>query len=414
MESLKLKKEQKKLRLENLKAKEQDLLKQIELYDKKIEESRKSLMVEIEKKNNQKYSIKYDFSKVLISNSVPQVIIDYENNHISQKDNKSSRLSSIIPHLDANNYSSIATKKSINNDISLSQDSLMFEGQQKILKENLDECIENVNNNCNEIISDGKCKNQLIQNLEKNQVQKTTLSEKKSSSVNVNSLKEIQPEVNYIILNSQPIIGHTLNDLEENSNEDISNKNPKKVNEVDDLNVEVSTCEYSVQNSKTLNTQNKECDFEKNTVIENSSVSHDIHFNNFVKSTSNNSGIQRQLCINLNKNDSGVYEKKDNYVGQLEILNNEIEIDDDYSTDFTSDENTSEFQRSYEVNKPDYDTVEDEGQNDESSYEEERSEGDVIYEDKTFIEHYSDDNGKVKIELYLRCTSVKHNNLYIF
>lgn len=59
IESFLLKKEQKKLRLENLKAKEQDLLKQIELYDKKIEESKKSLMVDVEKKN---IKIKHSFS----------------------------------------------------------------------------------------------------------------------------------------------------------------------------------------------------------------------------------------------------------------------------------------------------------------------------------------------------------------
>jgi len=77
-----LKKEQTKLKLDNLKAIEHNILKQIDLYDKNIEESKKSLIVETERKNvlqAKQCSLKFDlpskyFNKKIKNNENDQTL----------------------------------------------------------------------------------------------------------------------------------------------------------------------------------------------------------------------------------------------------------------------------------------------------------------------------------------------------
>jgi len=137
LESFRLKKEQKKLKLENLKAKEQDLLKQINLYDKKIEESRKSLMVEIKNKSifKSKSSIK-NHSSSTNSSSILQNVINNEN-----VDNQYMDESDRITLIDGKTYFyPIVTDTSCDYSISLNK------SINELQKKNINESKENHNN----------------------------------------------------------------------------------------------------------------------------------------------------------------------------------------------------------------------------------------------------------------------------
>lgn len=98
-----------------------------------------------------------------------------------------------------------------------------------------------------------------------------------------------------------------------------------------------------------------------------------------------------QTEINKIGNDKKFCEKEQNNICKFNILNNKIRVNND-SSDFTSDESISEFLESPQFNKYNSNIMEllNMEQNNESSYEEERSEGDVVIEDKIYVKQYSD------------------------
>lgn len=375
IESFLLKKEQKKLRLETLKAKEQDLLKQIELYDKKIEESKKSLMVDIEKKNIQ---IKHDFSSKIPYYSVPQNMIKYDVDHTMEKSPNLSASDRILVDGKKHFYP-VEMKESTNYNIT----SL----EKPVYEKNIIEPKANLNkntDNCGLEDTDHF-------NLE-TKIGEVVLLPKEESTIKIKTLKEsdviIQTEMNNIYLKSQP-----SNVLVESSFEEIqSNK----------LNIVVGTninplCNSPIQNPDIPDISSyQELYSEKNTNIEKLPISCSNTNNNHSNtSSSSNSHIERKFSVDFNETDY-VCEKNRKDINSLEVSNNDIEVDNDYSLDFTSVENTSESQKSYD----NIIGLQDEEQNNESSsYEEERSEGDIMFEDKTFIEQFSDDGYLVsKIE----------------
>ncbi|XP_003241790.1 centrosome-associated protein 350-like [Acyrthosiphon pisum] len=142
--------------------------------------------------------------------------------------------------------------------------------------------------------------------------------------------------------------------------------------------------ETSINQELCLETDNK------NSLI----IHNNIKSSNTSSISSDSGSIQRNLIVNLNENDTDVCEMKKNSIRQFEEPNYKIRLEDVYSPDFTSDEYTSEFQGSYQFNKND-NIIEsnDSEQSNETSYEEDRSEGEILFEDKTFIEQYSDDHG---------------------
>lgn len=371
--------------MENLKAKEQDLLKQIELYDKKIEESRKSLIIELEKKSTlvKKSSLKYDYSS---KNSL-QSLINSENNHTLGKNCKHLQLSDKINWVDSKEYvNTVAIKRSNNCDQpineSLQQSSLKF-------KENINSCTNSIINPCNSAIADS----QLFENSKVNQVTEVEQLQKKTTFpriINVKETCEVQTEVNNTILRSvfveTPVI--MLSNPEKHFKKE--NITEKKA-EVDDADIE-NACKYT-QNQVIQTSANykEELFLIKNKKTEKSPIFHNI-LNSSYSSSSSSYSV-------LNENDSNIYDNKENTVNKLNVLNNEIQLDDDYSPDFTSDENTSEFKKSYEFNQHNVNKVElyDREESNESSYEEDRSEGYVIYEDKSFIEKDSNDCDEVNI-----------------
>lgn len=309
------------MRLENLKAKEQNLLKQIELYDKKIEESKKSLMVDIEKKNIQ---IKHDFSS--------------EN---------------------SNYFYPVEIKKSVDHNITLlekpmNEKNIVIKSKTNFNKSTDDRSLENTNDF----------------NLETN-VCKVELLPKEVSARDAKTLKEsveiIQTGINNIFLKSQPSNIHVESSIKEIQ--------PNKLNTI------------------TPNISNyQESYLENNKNSEKLPISCSSIDNNYSDiSSSSNSDYERKFFVDFNETDN-VCKKNKNNTNSLEVSNNDIEVDNDYSLDFTSVENTSECQKSYDNIKE----LQDEEKNDESSsYEEERSEGDIMFEDKTFIEQFSDDGDEV-------------------
>jgi len=391
-----LKKEQKKLKLENLKAKEQELLKQINLYDKKIEESRKSLMVEIKKKNMHvpKSSMKNDSSSSTNSScSVLQNIINYENDH-SQHMYRSDK----ITRTDGKKYFyPITANEECDHSISLNKP--VNELQKKNIyksKENHDMHTNNFDSVNN--IDSYNCIEQSFQSLETIPVCEGVQLHEKHTAKEVNASNKshkIENEVN-IFFESQPqktLDIHTSNDLKVNLKEETHSC---EVNEIIDngINLDVSLCKYSNPNkimSETSNNQELylEKDNKKSLIIHNNTNSF-----NTSSISSDNGSIQRNLIVILNENDTDVCEMQKNSVSQFEEPNYKIGLEDIYSPDFTSDEYTSEFQGSYQFNKNDS-IIEsnDSEQSNETSYEEDRSEGEIIFEDKTFIEQYSDDHG---------------------
>lgn len=325
IESFLLKKEQKKLRLENLKAKEQDLLKQIEFYDKKIEESKKSLMVDVEKKN---IKIKQDFSS------------------------KSS-----------NYFYPVEIRKSIDHN---------FTSLEKPMNEK--NIVIKSKTNFNKYTGDCGLEDTDDFNLEKN-ICEVVLLPKEASARDVKTSKEaveiIQTGINNIFLKSQP-----SNSLVDSSTEKIQSNNLKTINDTKTPNIFSNQALYLEKNMNS-----------EKLPISSSNV--DNNHSNF--SSSSNSDNERKLFVDFNETDN-VCKKNKNNTNPLEVSNNDIEVDNDYSLDFTSVENTSECQKSYDNIKE----LQDEEQNYESSsYEEERSEGDIIFEDKTFIEKFSDDCNEV-------------------
>lgn len=379
MESFKLKKEQKKLRSENLKAKEQDLLKQIELYDKKIEESKKSLLVEIEKK---KIQLKHESSSKRSKYSILQNIIKNDSDHAVDKLNEHFHSSDRTMWVDGNKFFyPIERKKSINQNFSSPEKPV--NGQTNVIKSNSnhDKC---TNNHDLEDI-DGQPQ---FQSIETNCCE-VVLLPKDLTATEIKTLKEsdeIQTDINNIVFKSQPI-----NDLVESL---IKETQSNKCNGVNDTNV-ISLSDCSVQNLKMPDiSSNQELYLEKNTCTDKLSVSYgNINNNHSSSSSSSISNSQRKLFEDFNENNNNLCEKNGSNVNALEVSNNEIEVHNDYSLDFTLDENTSECQKLNELGEHN-NIIElpDKEQNSESSYEEERSEGDVMFEDKTFIEHFSDDS----------------------
>ncbi|KAL4132206.1 hypothetical protein QTP88_009408 [Uroleucon formosanum] len=394
LESFRLKKEQKKLKLENLKAKEQDLLKQINLYDKKIEESRKSLMIEIKKKNMHvpKSSIKNDSSSSTNSScSVLQNIINYENDH-SQHMYKSDK----ITRTDGKKYFyPVTTDDECDHSISLNKP------LNELQKKNAYKSKENHDmhtNNFDSVNIDGyNCIEQSFQSLETIPVFESVQLHEKHIAKEVNALNksyEIENEVN-IHFESQPqktLNINTSNDLKVNLKEETHSCEVNKTID-NDINLDISSCKYSIPNKIISETSNNQelylgTDNKKSLIIHNN-----INSSN-TSSISSDSAIQRNLTVNLNGNDSDVCEMQKNSISQFEEPNDKMELDDIYSPDFTSDEYTSEFQGPIQFNKNDS-IIEsnDSERSNETSYEEERSEGEIIFEDKTFIEQYSDDRG---------------------
>lgn len=389
LESFKLKKEQKKLRLENLKAKEQDLLKQINLYDKKIEESKKSLMVEIKKKNmhESKTSIKTHSSSTDSSCSVLQNIINYENNHNQQIDE-----SDKITWTDGKKYFyPIETGISCNHSISLDKP------VNELQKKNVNKLKENHNmytNNFDSVnIDNYKLTEQSFQTLESIPVNGDELLHEKHTAKEVNASKKphrIETEVSIKFQPQNTLNIQTSNYSKENSKEE---KHAREVNKTIDnrINLDIPLCKYSFPNQIISETSNNQESCLK-TGNKKSLIVHDnINCSN-TTSPSDKSASEKNLLMNLNKNDVDVCEKQENNINQFEVPNYKIGLDDIYSSDFTSDDYTSDFQGSYQFNKNDDIELNDSEQSNETSYEEERSEGETLFEDKTFIEQYSDEH----------------------
>lgn len=384
-----MKKEQKKLRLENLKAKEQDLLKQINLYDKKIEESKKSLMVEIKKKNmhESKTSIKTHSSSTDSSCSILKNIINYENDHNQQIDE-----SDKIIWTDGKKYFyPIETGTACNHNISLDKP------VNELQKKNVNKLKENHNMYTNNFdlvnIDNYKLTEQSFQTLESIPVNGDELLNEKHTAKEVNASKKSHGIETEVSIKSQPqntLNIQTSNYPKENSKKE---KHVLEVNKTIDnhINLDIPLSKYSFPNQIISETSNNQEPCLK-TDNKKSLIVHDnINCTN-TTSPSIKSASEKNLLTNLNKNDVNVNEKQENNINQFEIPNYKIGLDDIYSSDFTSDDYTSDFQGSYQFNKNDIKELNDSEQSNETSYEEERSEGEILFEDKTFIEQYSDEH----------------------
>jgi len=369
------------LRLENLKAREHDLLKQIELYDKKIEASRKSLKVEIEKKSIQvkNYSIKHNLSSQYSCSSINNVI-NYENAHALKGNDQNLHSLDKITTTDEDKYVYPIVTKNFN-----ICDKLICELKERIsTKQN--KYLNEYNKNCSLKKKDiCNVESQLLQSLETNQSHKAVPLHKQPTIVEDNNLiHDIQTEVKNVPLKSQLVNISTLNDHGDNLKEETYSN---KIRNVVVLNLENPLPMQCISNqdvSIDLNYLEKNKRIEK-SIISNESINDDHSNFNTNVSSSNVSSCQKKRFVNVNENDMNICENK------LEVLNNEIEVEsmDDYSPDFTS-----ESQESHKNNKKMIDLL-NEDQNIESSFEEDRSEGDVIFEDRTFIEQYSSDNDTV-------------------
>lgn len=379
-----MKKEQKKLRLENLKSKEQDLLKQIDIYDKKIEESKKCLMVELEKKNIQvtKCSIKRD-SLPKNSSSIIQNVTNYGNSMKKHCDQLN--VSDGISRTEMNNYvypilMNKSSNKSYGNPKPLNKP--IYE-QQKMThksKENLD----GYTYNCVPV-KVKKSINKSCKSLETNLVNKAILLHKEPTAIEVDTFHGNQTKIDLLKPQSMEILIPSSIELEENLKKE-THKN--KIIEDIDINLDFAFCEYSILNQDKLNISTSQ---ENNKNIENSILPYVIiNSNSSDESLSISSNIQRIKFTDFNEDVSNECEIKENSVQHLKTLNNEIKLEDNYSPDFTSDENIS-----YEFNEPYIIESQDEEQNNDSSYEENRSVGEIVMEDKTVIEHFSDDSDLV-------------------
>jgi len=121
LKSFKLKKKHTKLKLENLKNIEHDILKQIDLYDKNIEASKKNLIVETERKSvyqTKHCSLKLDSPSKYVS----QKIKNNENYQTLKVNSRQLHASHRQMRTDGHKYSyPIATEKS-NNHVDTSED----------------------------------------------------------------------------------------------------------------------------------------------------------------------------------------------------------------------------------------------------------------------------------------------------
>lgn len=334
IESSRLKKKQKKMKLESLKAKEQDILKQIELYDKKIEESKRSLMVDIEIMSNQvkQYSINHgSFSKnVPTCNTQTQNI---ENDHSQNVLNKITYTNHCVP-----------------------QDKQLIQQMSGELKENLS---RSTNNDCkSEKLSDCKSENHYVQ------------------------LSETNQTWGVVPLHKEEIV--TENDVLKEYN---------KIQTID-----IVPLNFQQKDVFENNLKNKSCSCTINKVLNNSDWPEKINSTEKI-TTSFESMNDNHSNTNLSKNNMlqkvhlDSHKNLDDGVSQLEVSINETEVRsvDAYSLDFMSDDNSSESQGSYEFLRVNNNMIDEHNsdQNNESSYEADRSEGDVMFEDKTFIEQYS-------------------------
>lgn len=351
-------------------------------------------MVEIKKKNMHvpKSSIKNDSSSSTNSScSVLQNIINYENDQ-SQHIYKSDK----ITRTDRKKYLyPVTTDDECDHSISLNKP------LNELQKKNAYKSKENHDmhtNNFDSVNIDGcNCIEQSLQSLETIPVCESVQLHEKHTAKEVNASNkshEIENEVN-ILFESQPqktLNINTSNYLKVNLKEETHSCEVNKTID-NDINLDIFSCNYSIPNkimSETSNNQELylETDNKKSLIIHNNNNSSNT------SSISSNSAIQRNLTVNLNENDSDVCEMQKNSISQFEEPNDKMELDDIYSPDFTSDEYTSEFQGSFKFNKNDS-IIEsnDSERSNETSYEEERSEGEIIFEDKTFIEQCSDDRG---------------------
>lgn len=367
------------MKLANLKAKEQDLLRQINLYDKEIEESRKSLMVEVEKKKNERKSIQVNSSSLELdssskssSSSVVKNIINYESDDSLLKERcQFLNVSDKITCVDGKKYFCPITE--LNN-----EDKPPYKLKKTAIKSKQNH--RRFTNNFDSVkIDNYKLTNEVCEVLP---------SYKKPIEIEVNTLKEsheIQTEVSNILIKSPSMdtLVHTLNDVEDLIEKTLSNKKNEDIQDQEIL--------------KTV--YNQELYLENNTNTENLTILYpNTNHNHSNTSSSNKSNIQRNLFIDFNENGNSLCVNKENRMNEFETLSIEIGVDDDYSPDFISDDNISMVQGSYDVNINDDNIIiefHDREQNNESSYEEERSEGEVMFEEKTFIEQYSVDSDLV-------------------
>lgn len=378
LESSRLKKKQKKFKLANLKTKEQELLKQIELYDKKIEKLKKSLLVEIEEKSTQaikNYSIKHMSSSKNSTTSDVQNIIGYENNYnkLEQNGQNSHVSNKIIHNKNKEKYDvcPITTNNSISCDVP--QDKLICELQQNVeLKENFKKYI-NINS---EEIDICKLANESFQSSETNQFSEIVLLHQEPIVIKHDKMKHFnnsQTEINIVSLNVQPAgtLTHASNNYE---NKSISNLERNKV------------VIFSLKHLQDM--PNTYDDREKNSITYKN-----ININNSNSSLSNSNHLQKIPVVDSTKNINDICLKKDNNIIQWEISNNKTKIEsiDDYSSDFTLDENSSEFQE----NNNSVINLDDNDKNSVSSYEEDRSEEEIMFENKTYIKSYLNSNNPV-------------------
>lgn len=369
LESLRLKKEQKRLRLENLKAKEQDLLKQIESYDRKIEESKKSLMIEIESRNMQvtkSLKIIDTSSSSEYNSSIFQKITNYKNICSSETHSPNSHESDIKMTTDKEKYINYTAFHEPSN-----YDTPIKPQHEIVTKPKLKHIEYSTSNNIN--------KQRILQSLETNHDIVSSLKEPTSMEVNntKESLKNLtNANSTTLKYQSEDALIDTSCNLSEKSKAETCLDN---INDIGNS-IEVFSYNYSVSNQEISNTSDDpELNSVKKNIYKKLKYSlDDITRSHSTLSSSNNSSIQRQFSVEPNVTDSNM-------------------LDEHYSPDFTSDENSSELHKLSEFSKHDANAIESlkEIQNNESSYEEERSEGDVMFEDKTFIEQNSDSSDSV-------------------
>lgn len=339
IESSRLKKMRKKLKLQSLKAKEQYILKQIELYDKKIEESKESLLVDIEKK---KYLIKQcSFSRNVTTSNTQIQNIESKKQHTE------------------NDHSQIIPEKMSYIDCNVPLDKQLIQQINAELKENFSK-LEKPN--------DCKHENHSVKLSEMNQTS-GVVSLPKEANITKNYVlqEEIQTDVDNIVpLNSQPeeVLIHKSNDYGNNFKRITCSNAIKKV---------LNNCDEQEKSSSTESITTYES--MKNTSLSRNSIPQKIHL------------------LDSHKILNDVFDEKNDNVSQLEVSNNETEVRsvDEYSLDFMSDDNSSKSPGFYDLRMTNINIIDvnNSDQSDESSYEEDRSEGDVMFEDKTFIEQYS-------------------------
>lgn len=384
-EFFKIKNEQKKLRTEYLKVKEQELLKQIELYDSKIEKSKKNLLAEVEKKNIEltKSSMKHDFSSKQ-SNSSDFEKVNYGYNYATEKHGQNLSMTDNITWTDGKEFFyPITTNQSSKNELKTLKSTYELPQQNAFIpKKNF----SFFSNNSNSVKVDyNKLRKQLFQYLETNKVCETVPLQNDSTILEGNNFKESQ--VIQSKSQSVEISSHLSNNLGIHLKEDNFSCNINNGH----LNSKVPLCEYSIPLVEMPNKKNyQDIHIEKNINITTSCSGIN---NDFSASSSTSSNIQRIL----NENDINSFEEKKDNVSRFSMLNSET---DDYSTDFTSDENTPEFLGLNEIKKHNIIIKSQMTEENESSYEEERSEGDIMFEDHTFIEKYVGCSELVNIKNY--------------